>query len=188
MNKVLKSLNLLVKLLLLVGFLLVLKSGYSYGKAELAQYLLWQAWQANKLDQNSQQKGWFYADGFPVAQLTIEQSNQTFVVLNEASNHNLAFAPGIWHHGSNNTDIAAHNDTHFSFISQAKVGEILRYLDQTNTEKSFQIQAIIDLDHRDTDWLFNITDHLILITCKKRTQVDILPSTRQIIIAKKLLT
>jgi sortase A len=185
MSKGRRVLYLLLLVVVLTGGILVLKSGVIYGKAQLAQYLLWQAWQVNQLGQQSQQKAWFYADGYPVAQLTIEQTKQTFVVLNEASNRNLAFAPGIWHHASNNTIIAAHNDTHFRFISEAKVGQKIRYLAQTATEQSYQIEAIIEVDYRDTDWLFKLADHLILITCKHRSKLDTAPTTRQVIIARK---
>ena len=183
MNNRRTKLRLLAMLVAILGIGLIVKSSYVYGKAQLAQFLLWQAWQSNKQSTHSRNKAWYYADGFPVGELTVATHNISQVVLNEASNRNMAFAPGVWHHASNNTILAAHNDTHFSFVKHLEIGDELSYLAQGNEALHYKVETLVEVDHRDTDWLLGYENYLVLITCQRRDRADVVPSDRLVVLA-----
>ena len=184
MNNRRKKMRLLAYFIVVLGLVLVVKSSYVYGKAQLAQWLLWQAWQDNKDELTAKHKAWYYADGYPVGQLNSLTHNISHIVMNEASNRNMAFAPGIWHHSSNNTIIAAHNDTHFAFVKDLKAGDDLSYLSQGSVEQYFRVSVILEVDFRDTNWMYGLDNYLILITCQPRSQLDIVPTGRLVILAE----
>ena len=181
-----KLLRLLALCITVLGLFLVFKSSYVYGKAQLAQFLLWQAWQENKTDANQQQKAWYYADGYPVGELIIENSGISQIVLNEASNRNLAFAPGIWHHPSNNILVAAHNDTHFSFVKELKLGEQISYQAQGKAQQHFKVVNKMHVDYRDSNWLLGLDGYLVLITCERRNSLDLVPEGRIVVLAERV--
>lgn len=182
-----KLLRLLALCIAMLGLVLVFKSSYVYGKAQLAQFLLWQAWQENKADANRQQKAWYYADGYPVGELIIENRGISQIVLNEASNRNLAFAPGIWHHPSNNILLAAHNDTHFSFVKELKLGEKISYQAQGKGQQHFKVVNKLHVDYRDSNWLLGLEGYLVLITCERRSSLDLAPEGRLVVVAEPVI-
>ena len=106
---------------------------YMQAKAWLAQVLIEQAWQTTLKSPNKKIKPWFYADSYPVAQIIWPKHNKRLTVLDGASGRNLAFAPshflpagelgGADFGNSQGALIAGHNDTHFAFLKNAKVGE-----------------------------------------------------------------
>ncbi|MCF6457807.1 sortase [Pseudoalteromonas sp. MMG024] len=181
-----KLLRLLALCIAMLGLVLVFKSSYVYGKAQLAQFLLWQAWQENKADANHKQKAWYYADGYPVGELVVESKSISQIVLNEASNRNLAFAPGIWHHPSNNILVAAHNDTHFSFVKELKLGEKISYQAQGKGQQHFKVVNKIHVGYRDSNWLLGLEGYLVLITCVRRNGLDLVPQGRVVIVAERV--
>jgi sortase A len=170
----------------LLGLVLVVKSSYVFGKAQLAQWLLWRAWQENKDELTANHKAWYYADGYPVGQLNSLTHNISHIVMNDASNRNMAFAPGIWHHSSNNTIIAAHNDTHFAFVKALNAGDELSYVSQGRVEQHFRVVAIVEKEYRDTDWMYGLDNYLILITCQSRSQLDVVPTGRLVVLAEPI--
>ncbi|MDE3272196.1 sortase domain-containing protein [Pseudoalteromonas sp. G4] len=182
-----KLLRLLALCIAMLGLVLVFKSSYVYGKAQLAQFLLWQAWQENKIDANHKQKAWYYADGYPVGELIVESKSISQIVLNEASNRNLAFAPGIWHHSSNNILVAAHNDTHFSFVKDVKVGEKISYQAQGKVQQHFKVVNKMHVDYRDSNWLLGLEGYLVLITCERRNGLDLVPEGRVVVVAEPVI-
>ena len=101
---------------------------YIFAKAELAQYLIAQAWHKN-LQTDAQHKPWPWADTHPVAELIINDNN--WFVLAGASGRNLAFAPA--HVSSTpkpgeagNSVIVGHRDTQFNSLKTLKKGDIIK--------------------------------------------------------------
>jgi sortase A len=100
---------------------------YIRAKATLAQVLLEEAW-TKTLATGEPTKAWSWADTWPIARITVPRLNQSAIVLREAGGEALAFGPA---HvaaspmpGENGTSvIAAHRDTHFSFIKNLKPGD-----------------------------------------------------------------
>ena len=179
-------LRLLALFIAILGLVLVFKSSYVYGKAQLAQLLLWQAWQENKTDAKHKRKAWYYADGYPVGELIIESKRISQIVLNEASNRNLAFAPGVWQHPSNNLVLVAHNDTHFRFVKELKLGEQISYQAQDKAQQHFKVINKMHVDYRDSNWLLGLEGYLVLITCERRNSLDLLPEGRVVVVAERV--
>jgi sortase A len=113
--------------LIALGVLFAGHGLYIRAKAEFAQILLEDAW-AKTLATHQPTKAWSWADTWPIARITVPRLNHSAIVLREAGGEALAFGPA---HvaaspmpGENGTTvIAAHRDTHFSFIKNLKPGD-----------------------------------------------------------------
>jgi len=113
--------------LIALGVLFAGHGLYIRAKAEFAQILLEDAW-TKTLATHQPTKAWSWADTWPIARITVPRLNQSAIVLKEAGGEALAFGPA---HvaaspmpGENGTSvIAAHRDTHFSFIKDLKPGD-----------------------------------------------------------------
>ena len=100
---------------------------YIRAKAEFAQILLEDAW-TKTLTTGQPTKAWSWADTWPIARISIPRLNEHAIVLKEAGGEALAFGPA---HvaaspmpGENGTTvIAAHRDTHFTFLKDLKPGD-----------------------------------------------------------------
>ena len=100
---------------------------YIFAKAELAQYLIADAWHKS-LQSDEQYKPWPWADTHPVAELIIK--DKSWYVLAGASGRNLAFAPT--HVSSTpepgekgNSVIVGHRDTQFNSLKRLQKGDLI---------------------------------------------------------------
>ncbi len=102
---------------------------YIYAKAELAQFLLQQAF-TQSLATGKHVKAWSWADTYPVARIAVERIGAEAIVLQGASGEALAFGPALLDEtarpGERGTSvIAAHRDTHFAFLQHVKIGDTI---------------------------------------------------------------
>lgn len=116
-----------ITLCLLLGIYQFFGGFYIFAKAELAQYLIAEAWHKN-LQSGTQHKPWPWADTHPVAELIIK--DKSWFVLAGASARNLAFAPS--HVSSTpepgelgNSIIIGHRDTQFNSLKRLQKGDII---------------------------------------------------------------
>jgi len=117
--------------LLLIAAALILggKAVYIHAKAELAQVLLERAF-TQSLVTGKPVKAWSWADTWPVARLEIARLGAESIVLKGASGEALAFGPSLLDEtarpGERGTSvIAAHRDTHFAFLKDVVVGDVI---------------------------------------------------------------
>lgn len=110
---------------------------YIFAKAELAQYLIANAWHKNLLS-SQEHKPWPWADTSPVAELTIK--DQKWYVLAGASGRNLAFAPT--HVSSTpepgekgNSVIVGHRDTQFSSLKMLQKGDVIEVKNKHSSQR-----------------------------------------------------
>jgi sortase A len=99
---------------------------YIHAKAWLAQKLIAQSW-ARTLEGSHEVRPWPWADTWPVARLRVPSADADLFVLADASGRSLAFGPGLLNESAapgtrGNTIIAAHRDTHFTFLRAAPLG------------------------------------------------------------------
>jgi sortase A len=164
---------------LTTGFLILIavcwgQAGYIVAKAELAQYLISDAWQQSVLSQTPV-KPWGWADTYPVAKLTINQSEPLYVLAG-ASNRNLAFGPVLLNANLDelsqvdntqafNVSIAAHRDTHFALLELVEYGDSLR-LDTGKESLSFVVDDLLIVDEKYLS-ILDVDDKQVitLITC-----------------------
>lgn len=113
--------------LIALGTLLAGHGLYIRAKAEVAQVLLEEAW-SKTLATHQPTKAWSWADTWPIARIEFPRLNQSAIVLKEAGGEALAFGPAhvaasAMPGEDGTTVIAAHRDTHFSFIKNLKPGD-----------------------------------------------------------------
>jgi sortase A len=125
---------------------------YIHAKAWLAQQLIESAW-TNTLAGEREARPWPWADTWPIARLRIPEADVDLYVLADASGRSLAFGPGYWNGsaapGSNgNTIIAAHRDTHFSFLQHATRGQEILLQTMDGREHRYRLIETRVLDSR----------------------------------------
>jgi sortase A len=152
------------------------QAGFIYAKAQLAQYLISDAWQQSIVS-GIPVRPWDWADTYPVATLSINEA-QPLYVLAGASNRNLAFGPVLLNADLNDVDyahpdeykafnisIAAHRDTHFSALQHIEYGDPI-ILDTGKNSVTFIVDemAIVDEKHLS---VLDVDDKQVitLITC-----------------------
>ena len=122
-------LNLLSALCLGVSLLLFGQSAWIFAKAQLAQVLLERAF-SQSIATGQPVKAWGWADTWPVARLEIPRLQASVIVLRGGSGEALAFGPALLDEtariGEPGTAvIAAHRDTHFAFLKDAVVDDLI---------------------------------------------------------------
>ncbi|MCJ8274155.1 MAG: class GN sortase [Psychrosphaera sp.] len=147
------------------------QGGYIYAKAQVAQWLMADAWQQT-LAGVSEVKPWDWADTWPVARLTVPAHDIDVLVLQGSSGRTLAFGPGhmvntpLPGEGGNSV-IGGHRDTHFRFLQDVKIGDILEVETADNRQLRYQVFARSIVDHNDTEQVLNQegSEELTLVTC-----------------------
>ncbi|WP_339719223.1 class GN sortase [uncultured Paraglaciecola sp.] len=164
---------------------------YIFAKAELAQYLIANAWHKN-LTSAQQHKPWPWADTHPVAELIIKDKN--WYVLAGASGRNLAFAPT--HLSSTpepgkmgNSVIVGHRDTQFNSLKRLQKGDIIE-IKTKHKHQQFKVTMLRIAVYTDLEYLQDNTTHdtfdeeqssLTLITCYPFDSVLPNPTHRYIV-------
>ena len=104
-------------------------AAYIHAKAAVARWLIQDAWTAIRQGQ-AKVRPWPWADTWPVARLKVPGLDIDQMVLAGASGRTLAFAPG-WLEASampgkkGVSVIAAHRDTHFSFLRHLRLHDVI---------------------------------------------------------------
>lgn len=155
------------------------QAGYIYAKAQLAQYLISDAWQQSIVS-GMPVRPWDWADTHPVAKLSINQA-QILYVLAGASNRNLAFGPVLLNADLDDVDtgnaehagqlkafniaIAAHRDTHFALLQDIEYGDVIS-LDTGKELLNFVVDEMLIVDEKHLSVL-DVDDKQVitLITC-----------------------
>ncbi|MEE8295747.1 MAG: class GN sortase [Sphingomonadales bacterium] len=143
---------------------------YIAAKAEVAQILLERAFDKT-LETGENQKPWGWADTWPVAKISFPALGKEAIVLDKTSGQALAFGPGlmpglseIGHPGT--AIIAAHNDTHFAFLEDIKIGQTFEVQTWEGAVLEFEVVALVVIDTRKPLTLeYRGISHLILSTC-----------------------
>ena len=160
-------LSLLPLLTAITGLWLGGQGLWLYAKAELAQYLLEDAW-SETLAQGHPVKPWPWADTWPVARLRVPSQGVDWIVLAGDSGRTLAFGPG---HTSGSalpgepgtTLISGHRDTHFQFLRELKRGDEL-LLEGIGGSSRYMVVTTRVVDQRQFQ-IADIGNRLILVTC-----------------------
>lgn len=147
------------------------QAGYIYAKAILAQYLISDAWELSVMT-STPVKPWRWADTYPVAKLTIKQTDSLYVLAG-ASNRNLAFGPVLMNANVQSVErkqpfniaIAAHRDTHFAVLEDINYGDPI-ILDIGTKQIEFIVDEIVIVDKKNLGIIDSNDGQVItLITC-----------------------
>lgn len=159
-------------------------AGWIQGKAIVAQQLLNSSWnrtliKPGKVDSKNKNshgqkaithKPWPWADTWPVAKLIVPQQNIEQIVIAGDSGSSLAFGPGYSlastePNKTGTTVISAHRDTHFRFLKELKINEMI-YLQTVDKTIPYQVYDMRVVDSKIFK-LESIKDRqtLVLVTC-----------------------
>jgi sortase A len=163
-------LNAISGLLIAASLMFFGNSIWIFAKAQLAQVLLERAFSESILE-GKPVKAWSWADTYPVARIKINRINAEAIVLNGSSGEAMAFGPALINEtarpGTRGTSVmAAHRDTHFSFLKNVRVGDLIEL--QRDDGLSFTYRAT---NKRIVDWNKSGIDahaagfNLVLATC-----------------------
>jgi len=188
-----------MKILYILSFSLLLGAFWQFGsatyihaKAITAQLLLESAWQKT-LNGETQSKPWPWADTWAIAKLTIPKLHKSYVVLAGASGRNLAFAPShlsasVKPGMQGTAIIAGHRDTHFSFLNNLSIGEILELQSPLSEKITYEVTQteIINTD-REHLYIDPDTNQLLLVTCYPFDEIETGGPLRYVITLKPTL-
>jgi sortase A len=156
--------------LIALSLILFGNSIYIYAKAQLAQVLLERAFSQSLLTGNHV-KAWPWADTYPVARIRIDRIGAEAIVLQGGSGEALAFGPALLNEtsrpGTRGTAvIAAHRDTHFSFLKNVKLGDLITVMRDDGLSFNYRATSmrVVDYDHSGID-AHAAGFHLVLSTC-----------------------
>jgi len=161
------------------------QAGWILAKAELAQWLIADAWQASlqtaehvasgsqsspTVPSVSPHKPWSWADTWPVARLQSSEHKIDTYVLNGDRGQALAFGPGYNASsrlpGEGTSVIGGHRDTHFRFLKDIRIGEELRVQTRNGRWLNYQVsdKHVIDIHQQPLRAQLE-QQQLILVTC-----------------------
>lgn len=156
-------------IIILIAMVLFVQGFYREGKAMVAQQLLSFTW-ASYLEDGEMHKAWLWADGGPIAQLTIA-GQAPLMLLSGASPRHLSFAPALILSSSDfgqagNSVVVAHNDTHFKQLKEVQLNSFLTLKTSPNLQFNYQVIETKIVNEKELSAL-EVTDQeiLTLITC-----------------------
>jgi len=151
--------------LLLAAFWQLGSAGWIQAKAGLGQWLLERAWQRT-LEGEPGVEPWPGAVSHPVARLRMPRLSVDHLVLEGLDTPVMAWGPGMTVGEGGHRVLAAHRDTHFSFLRKIEVGDRFEVTDADGRRQWWRVEAIDVVDARETaidlDWPESV---MTLITC-----------------------
>lgn len=168
--KLKKLSRLLVACLLCLGFWQLGQGAYIPAKAWLAQELMQRAWTRTGSGE-ARATPWPWADTWPVARMTARSGEIDLIVLAGASGRTLAFGPGHMSVSAmpgeaGNAVIAGHRDTHFQFLKDVQLGELLKVESSKGLRHLYKVVGVDIVDSRKGSLLLDTEAAMLsLVTC-----------------------
>lgn len=157
--------RLLIVSLLMVAVWQLGSAGWIQAKAELGQWLLERAWHRT-LENGEAVEPWPSAVSHPVARLRMPRLSVDQLVLEGLETPVMAWGPGMAVGEGGHRVLAAHRDTHFSFLRAVESGDRFELIDARGRRQWWRVETIRIVDSRrtgiDLDWPETA---MTLITC-----------------------
>ena len=154
----------------LAGLYLFGHGAYMGAKAELSQVLLERAWAKIETTQATTAVPWPWLDAQVIGRISVPRLEKSSIVLDTDSGQALAFGPTLIAQtarpGSQGTiGIAAHKNTHFSFIKDLKIGDKISLQHSAGTQ-DYIIRTAAIIDSREAGLSVDTNAReLALVTC-----------------------
>ena len=181
----------LLTVALVFPVLLLMHAVWMPAKALLAEQLIKRSWHHYQTS-GEMIPPWPWADTQAIALLTFHRIDREVVVLNGADPTTLAFSVGaLSSFGQMNSTkpfvIAGHNDSHFAFLRDIHMKDIITLADAAGRSHLYQVEAIEVIDvHEQSLSTQEIEQGLVLITCYPFDLSNSGGAERYIIKAKRL--
>jgi sortase A len=147
-------------------------AGYIALKAQLAQFLIANSWDASRIDDGHLAKPWPWADTWPIARLRVPRHDIDLFVLWGATGNALAFGPGYEVASAmpgeeGVTLIGGHRDTHFKFLQHLQLNTLVSVQLPSGQELHYQVSdtRIVDTEKHPSPQLNSRGNILLLVTC-----------------------
>ena len=178
------------RLLALIGIGVFAYGAYTPVKAQLAQYLIQNAWEVSA-STGYEVQPWSWMDSHPVMRLKSAKHNQSLVVLEGDTGNVLAFAPGrntqsAKPHQKGTVVISAHRDTHFSFLKKVALGDVFEVDSLTDKQRyQYRVDDIKIIDSNKQEMVINENQsELKLVTCYPFNALTVGGPLRYVVSAK----
>ena len=159
-----------VAALLALGFWNLGQGAYIPAKAWLAQELMQHAWLRVTAGED-RAAPWPWADTWPVARLAVKSRDVDLIVLAGGSGRTLAFAPGHLAASAEpgqigNSIIAGHRDTHFAFLRDVEIGELINIETTRGQGHLYEVVGADIVDSRKGSLVLDTQQSMLsLVTC-----------------------
>ena len=189
--KLKKLSRLLVACLLCLGFWQLGQGAYIPAKAWLAQELMQRAWTRTGGGE-VRATPWPWADTWPIARITARSGEVDLIVLAGASGRTLAFGPGHMSVSAmpgeaGNAVIAGHRDTHFQFLKDVQLGELLKVESSKGMRHLYKVVGVDIVDSRKGSLLLDTEAAMLsLVTCYPFDAREAGGSLRYVVTARML--
>lgn len=176
---------------ILVAMLLIIQSVWMPTKAWLSQQLIAYSWEQSQVTKQPSPP-WPWADTTAIAKMNIARLNKSIVLLQGTNPTTLAFSAGVMHQYSTlNSNspfvVAGHRDTHFSFLQDLKMKDVIALNDIHGTTQLYEVESIDVVDSNETPLLLAENNpSLLLITCYPFNAIRAGGSLRYVVKAKIL--
>jgi sortase A len=160
----------LIALCVIGGFILISQGSYIKVKAALANVLIDSTWQV-AIDGQPPAKPWPWADTHVVAQIQVSRLGVSQFIMRDASGESLAFGAGsmrtdVLPAGEQHSILAGHRDTHFKFLQDLQVGDVIDLSNYQGRKQRYQVSSAMVLDTDEEELNVNLERHaLTLVTC-----------------------
>jgi sortase A len=176
--------------IVLVALLVIVNSLWLPTKAWLSQQLILFSWQQAVNEQHSPAP-WPWADTYPIAKMSLPRLNHQLVVLMGADPSTLAFSAGMYHQFStlnrlSPVVIAGHRDSHFAFLEDIQMKDIIMLSDNKGKNHLYQVEEISIVDSSQEDLIVKDEPELTLVTCYPFKALEAGSSLRYVVKAKLL--
>ena len=136
-------------------------------------------------------KPWSSFDGIPILRIEIPRYKISQIVMKNTSAQNLAFGPA-WHSESylpkdnKVTIISGHRDSHFIYIKNLEIGDIIKIQDKENNWYTYIVENFFIVNSLKEEILMNQNEKkLLIITCYPFNEIHSGTPYRYIISAKE---
>ncbi|TPH12139.1 class GN sortase [Litorilituus lipolyticus] len=168
---------------------LIVHSAWLPCKAWLSQQLINYSWHQSQ-GTAKQITPWPWADTHPVAKMVIARLNKELIILQGVDPTTLAFSAGAMHQYSRLAlnkpfVIAGHKDSHFSFLQDLQMKDIISLTDKEGKNQLYQVEHMEIIDSEEQALKIIEQDpNLVLITCYPFNPLESGGSLRYVITAK----
>lgn len=155
---------------MLIALFIIMHSVWMPAKAWLSQQLIAYSWEQSQVTKQPSPP-WPWADTTAIAKMNIPRLHKSIVLLRGTDPTTLAFSAGVMHqYATLNSNspfvVAGHRDTHFSFLQDLKMKDIIALNDIHGTKQLYEVNSIDVVDSKETPLLLAENDpSLLLITC-----------------------
>ncbi len=161
--------RLITNALFLGGAVLLIQGLYMDVKASIAQGLIAYSWQ-QRTAVSPPPKPWWWADTNAIAKLKVSRLEKEVFIMQDDSGESLAFGPGHLTQSANistsgHVMIAGHRDSHFEFLQDLQVGDVVETIRYDSLTTRYRIRTLRILDSSKEQLLRHDDERLTLITC-----------------------